>query len=102
MRVNRFVREEAARPPAGLNICGVLVHVQPERREAARCGLLALPGVEIHQEAEDGRLVITIEDADGAPAAFTLSKLHEIEGVASAALVYHHCETDDPSEEMSS
>lgn len=107
MRLNRFVQEEIARPlagpaAAGHNICGVLVHADPTRLAAARAGLLALPGVEIHQEAADGRLVVTIEDADGVPAALTLSKLTEIEGIASAALVYHHCETDDPSEEMPS
>lgn len=112
MRLNRFVQEEIARPlagpaAAGHNICGVLVHADPRHLAAARAALLALPGVEIHQEAADGRLVVTIEDvvgedADGAPAALTLSRLTEIEGIASAALVYHHCETDDLSEEMPS
>ncbi|WP_029008602.1 chaperone NapD [Azospirillum halopraeferens] len=102
MRVNRFVREEAARPPRGHNICGVLVHADPARLDAACGRLTALPGVEIHQSAADGRLVLTIEDAEGAPAALTLKTLTEIEGVASAALVYHHCETDDLSEEMPS
>ncbi|HYG88424.1 MAG TPA: chaperone NapD [Azospirillum sp.] len=102
MRLTRFYETEAVHPPAGHNVCGVLVHAVPERLEAARRGLLALPGVEIHHETADGRLVVTVEDADGVQAALTLSKFHGIEGVASAALVYHHCETDDVSEEMSS
>ncbi|HYH37504.1 MAG TPA: chaperone NapD [Azospirillum sp.] len=102
MRLTRFIDREAAHPPTGHNICGVLVHAVPERLEAARRGLLALPGVEIHQEVADGRLVVTVEDADGVPASLTLSQFPAIEGVVSAALVYHHCETDDLSEEMPS
>ena len=102
MRLTRFIDREAAAPPAGHNVCGVLVHTTPERIDSARRGLLALPGVEIHQEAEDGRLIVTVEDADGVPASLTLSKFPAIEGVVSAALVYHHCETDDLSEEMPS
>ncbi|HEY0835259.1 MAG TPA: chaperone NapD [Azospirillum sp.] len=107
MRLTRFVQEEIARPlagpaAAGHNICGVLVHADPARLATARPALLALPGVEIHQETGDGRLIVTIEDADGVPAALTLNQLTEIEGIASAALVYHHCETDDASEEMPS
>lgn len=102
MRLTRFIDRDAANPLPGHNICGVLVHIAPERREAARRGLTALPGVEIHQEADDGRLVVTVEDADGVPASLTLSQLPAIEGVVSTALVYHHCETDDLSEEMPS
>ncbi|MGQ9365530.1 chaperone NapD [Azospirillum sp. ST 5-10] len=101
MRVTRFV-EEAVRPPAGHtscghNVCGVLVHADPNRLDTARRRLRALPGVEIHGEGGDGRLVVTVEDTDEAPAALTLKTLVEIEGVASAALVYHHCETDGPT-----
>lgn len=106
MRVTRFV-EKAVRPPAddraaghtsrGHNICGVLVHADPNRLDTARRRLGALPGVEIHAEDADGRLVVTVEDTDGVPAALTLKTLFEIEGVASAALVYHHCETDEPT-----
>lgn len=102
MRVTRFTEAEAVHPPTGHNICGVLVHAAPERLEAAKRGLLALPGVEIHLEAENGRLVVTVEDADGVPASLTLSGFNAIEGVVSTALVYHHCETDDLSEEMPS
>lgn len=111
MRVTRFMREETARVPtpgtAGHNICGVLVHARAGSAAVARAALAALPGAEIHQESDDGRFVVTIEDAadgDGTPvpAALTLASLHEVRGVASAALIYHHCLTDDPSEEMPS
>ncbi len=102
MRLNRFLKREAERPSIGHNLCGVLVHAEPGRLALACRHLAELPGVEIHEQAPDGRMVVTIEDVEGLPAALTLAKLHEIEGVASAALVYHHCETEDRSEEMSS
>lgn len=102
MRLNRFLKREAERPSTGHNICGVLVHAEPGRIDLAVAGLAGLPGLEIHERAPDGRMVVTLEDVEGAPAALTLAKLHEIAGVASAALVYHHCETEDRSEEMSS
>jgi nitrate reductase NapD len=111
MRLTRFMREEAARVPSadatGHNICGVLVHAQADSADIARAALAALPGAEIHQESADGRFVVTVEDtvrADGTamPAALTLATLHTVDGVASAALIYHHCLTDDPSEEMPS
>ncbi len=102
MRLTRFHQAEVGLPPTGHNICGVLVHSMPQMLEAARRGLLALPGVEIHQETTDGRLVVTVEDAEGVPASLTLSKFQEIEGIASTALIYHHCETDDVSGERSS
>ncbi|HYD30020.1 MAG TPA: chaperone NapD [Azospirillaceae bacterium] len=103
MRLNRFIREEAARTvPLGHNVCGVLVHAQLQRLPAARAGLSALPGVEVHQVADDGRMILTVEDADGVTAAQTLAQLNQIEGVVSAALVFHHCEPQDLSEEMPS
>lgn len=106
MRLTRFMREEAERKPApaaqGHNICGVLVHARPGRVDEAAAALSALPGVEVHQRSDDGRLVITVEDTDGRPAALTLASLPETSGVASTALIYHHCVTDDLSEEMPS
>lgn len=98
MRLNRYLKREAERPLPGHNICGVLAHVDPSCFEATCDALSAIPGVEIHERSKDGRLVLTVEDTPEVSAVLTLSKLHEVPGVASAALVYHHCETDEPSE----
>lgn len=98
MRLNRYLKREAERPLPGHNICGVLVHADPSCLLPTCDALSALPGVEIHEQSDDGRLVVTVEDSAEAMAVATLAKLHEVPGVASAALVYHHCETDEPSE----
>ena len=72
------------------NICGVLVHVRPDSMEQSLEVLENLPGTEIHQTAPDGRVVVTVEDTPGKWAGNTLTDINNIEGVLSAALVFHH------------
>jgi nitrate reductase NapD len=75
-----------------MNIAGLLVHAHPARRDAVRRRLAGLSGVEVHAASQDGRLIVTVEDTDDAPAADTVLALHRMEGVLSAAIVYHHFE----------
>jgi periplasmic nitrate reductase NapD len=77
------------------NICGVLVHVRPERLDDIKNTLCDLPGTEIHQFAADGRIVVTVEDVPGQWAGNTLTDISNIKGVLSAALVFHHRDGDD-------
>ena len=76
----------------GANICGVLVHAMPNRVAEVRAKLEAIDGVEVHEVADAGRVVVTLEDRPGSPAIDQLSAIHCIEGVVAAALVYHHFE----------
>jgi periplasmic nitrate reductase NapD len=82
------------------NICGVLVHVHPEHLAQAMAALVELPGTEIHQSAPDGRIVVTVEDVPGKWAGNTLTDINNIEGVLSAALVFHHRDSDLDDEAM--
>ncbi len=75
-----------------MNICGCLVHVAPERTAAARVAMAATGGVEVHAEGGDGRFVIVVEDTDRRPASETIMTLHQIPGVISLTLTYHHFE----------
>ena len=77
------------------NICGVLVHVRPERLAQVMAEMAAMPGTEIHQSAPDGRIVVTVEDVPGKWAGNTLTDINNIQGVLSAALVFHHRDGDD-------
>ena len=72
-----------------MHISGVLVHIRPEKVNAVKSRLNALSGVEIHATTDDGRLVVTIENDDG-PMVDTMNSFHDIEGVLSASLIYHH------------
>ena len=45
-----------------MNIAGVVIHARPEKLEGVEAQLLGLPGVEVHATADDGRMVVTVED----------------------------------------
>ena len=82
-----------------MNISGVIVHAHPGRVRAVRAALAALPGVEIHGATDDGRLIVTVEDRNGADPGDTMLSLHRIDGVLAAAMVYHHFESDSATQE---
>ncbi|TMV05614.1 nitrate reductase [Ruegeria sediminis] len=75
-----------------MNICGCLVHVLPERTEAAAAEMAAMDGVEIHARSEDGRFVVVVEDTEAHLASDTIMALHQVAGVVSLTLTYHHFE----------
>lgn len=77
-----------------MNICGVLVHVVPERKARVTAELSAMPGLEVHDMAEGGRLIVTVEDTRDTLALDMLTAIHRTSGVVAAALVYHHFDAD--------
>lgn len=102
MRVRKFITEETERQQADDgHICGVLVQARPERMDLVRAGLTALPGVEVHHATDDGRLIVTVEDTEDAITGDTLHKLHTVQGVISASLVYHYHDTGEIGEASS-
>ncbi len=75
-----------------MNICGVLVHAFPDRVAQVACALERLAGVELHGQADGGRIILTIEDTPATKAVDGLAAIHALPGVVAAALIYHHCE----------
>ncbi len=75
-----------------MNICGCLVHVTPDQCQHAQDLIKRVDGVEIHAAAEDGRLVVVVEDTPDRFASETIMDLHQIPGVVSLTLTYHHFE----------
>jgi nitrate reductase NapD len=51
-----------------------------------------MSGVAVHGGQAQGKLVVTLETATEAEILERLSAIQLMEGVLSAALVYHHCE----------
>lgn len=95
MRVNNFVAREKERSHHQVeNICGVLVHIRPEERQSITTSLEALPGVEVHMVSDQGKMVVTVEDAGGTWAGATIEQFNKIPGVLSVALVYHHFDSE--------
>ena len=75
-----------------MNICGCLVHVAQAKLPSARRQMERTDGVEIHAATDDGRLVVVVEDTDQARASEIIMGLHQIPGVISLSLNYHHFE----------
>lgn len=90
MRLGKFVGEQER--AAENNICGVLVAAKPGMADKVEAALAAMPGVEVHHVTPDGRMIVTVEDSDAGWAGQAITRFHEIEGVMSVALAYHHSE----------
>lgn len=77
-----------------MNICGVLVHANPAKIGAVVAALNGLDGVEVHQTADGGRVVVTVEDCESSTALDTMAAIHRLDGIVAASLVYHHFEPE--------
>ncbi len=83
-----------------LNICGCLVHTLPERTGDVITAIQKTEGGEVHAH-EDGRIVITVEDTDAQRASDQIMDMHQIPGVLTITLTYHHFEELDENDASS-
>ena len=82
-----------------MNIVSLVLRIHPETRAEAEAALTAYPGVECHGMSDDGKLVVTVEDAEGAAMSDTLIAIHRVPQVLAATLAYEHSEnTPDSSD----
>ena len=77
--------------PPEAHISSLVVHVRPDNVPAVRAALAAMPGVEIYAEAS-GKLIVTLETATEADIVTRMNEISLLDGVMSAALVFHHFE----------
>ncbi|SFB75183.1 chaperone NapD [Tropicimonas isoalkanivorans] len=75
-----------------MNICGCLLHAAPGQGQTVRQTAAGMAGVEVHAVTEDERLVVVVEDTADARASEIIMALHQIPGVISLTLTYHHFE----------
>ena len=73
-----------------LHIASLVVRIDPARMAEVLPRLKALPQIEVALHDPSGKLVLMMETTDEAAIAETLTRLQLMDGVASAALVYHH------------
>jgi len=85
-----------------IDICGVLVQARPERLAEVGKRLGAIPGVEVHAEDPNGRLVVTVEASPGRRTIDTVSGLGAVEGVVATSLVYQYADDDMREKESAS
>ena len=81
-----------------MNIAGVVIHARPEKLAGVEAQLMELPGVEVHATAEDGRMVVTVEDEESRMGD-TVMAFHNVDGVLSASLIYHHFEDSEEAQQ---
>jgi len=73
-----------------MNIVSLVLRIHPATRAEAEAALTAFPGVECHGMSDDGKLVVTVEDAAGVAMADTLIALHRVPQVLAATLAYEY------------
>ena len=84
-----------------LNICGCLVHIMPDKARDVLQAIAGMDGCETHAQ-EDGRLVVTVEDTEDKSASDLIMDLHQIPGILTVTLSYHHFEPLGPQEAAAS
>lgn len=82
----------AAPPAPESHVSSLVVHVRPEKARAVRRVLSGMPGVEVHADAA-GKIIVTLETDTEADIVTRLNEISLLDGVMSAALVFHHFET---------
>ena len=82
-----------------MNISSAVLHTRVDALGEVKRALAGFPGVEIHAVTDDGRVVITIEGDDARQMGDTLARLHDVQGVLSAAMIYQYCEPELMQEE---
>ncbi len=74
-----------------MNVSGVLVRARPERFPEVMAALGEIPGVEVHATEEArGQIVVTVEDGASWSVEDSLLKVHLLDGISDAALVYQY------------
>lgn len=77
------------------NICGVLLKVRPDAVDFVSGVIADIAGTDLHATTGDGRMVVTVEDMPDMPAHDRIMALHQLPGVLSFTLSYHHFEPLD-------
>jgi nitrate reductase NapD len=89
---NSVIATESA---AVVHVASVMAQARPEAMEAIKAWLATLPGVEIHAENAQGKLVLVVETENERNILKLLDEFAVQPGALSAALVYHEILTGE-------
>jgi len=78
-----------------MNLSGILVMAHPHALPQVVAALNALPGVEVHQQDPQGRLVVVLEADSIRDEADGLRRIKTVPDVLMAEMVFHYFEDDD-------
>ena len=89
----RIVDPDALVTPPECEIASILVQARPEKLADVEAAIIALPGCEIHNRDERGKLVVVAELATTSALGSTLNTIALLPHVLSASLVFHATHT---------
>lgn len=75
--------------PECIQIASLIVHTRPELLPQVKNQLSRLPGLELHQESPQGKLVVVFEAADERRLLDGITAVQNLPGVLNANLIYH-------------
>ncbi|MFA7095719.1 MAG: chaperone NapD [Gammaproteobacteria bacterium] len=75
-----------------MNIVGLIVHSHPHKIAHVKARLEVMRGVEVHAASDCGRLLVSVEEDNDGRMVDTILQMHNVDGVLSAAMIYHHYE----------
>jgi periplasmic nitrate reductase NapD len=81
-----------------MNISSAIIHARPGHMAIVQAGLATLDGVEVHVVSPEGKLIVTIETDDDGSNVATYERIGQLDGVLSAAMVYHQTESEPDKE----
>ena len=83
--------------PLEAHVSSLVLHVRPESVPGVRAALAEMPGVDV-PAGDGGKLVVTLEMESEADIVARMNEMSLLPGVLSAALVFHHFETEPITE----
>jgi len=77
-----------------MRVASLLLTVHPDRRDALRAELPAIPGVRLHDELPGSKLVVTVEDGPDHELMDSLLVAQGLPGVVCSTLTYEYCDDE--------
>lgn len=90
--------DDAAEPV--VHIASLLLRVTPVGSDAVRSLIDSLPGAELHETGQAGKLVVVLESADSRAVADATTELQQLTGVLTVSIVAHLMESASALEEQ--
>ncbi|MCK5903414.1 MAG: chaperone NapD [Cocleimonas sp.] len=80
-----------------MTICSLVIQAIPEHLTRVSQSLVAMEGVEIHAQTDEGKMIISIDHPSRSYCGNTMTEMTRLNGVMSASLVYEYQEDLDPT-----
>ena len=81
-----------------VHISSMVVHASPDGLQSVKHKIEALPGVEIHGESANGKLVVVLESEHESHITDTIDEIRSLDHVLNTVLVYHQIEQSESTE----